>query len=461
MSLLKRFVLAGALLAAGTGALAQDLLAVWRAAAGHDQRLAVARAEHDVSQTLREQADALWRPQISLSLAAGAGASESAMRGAHFEAPGMGSMDGARFATSVTPGLATRVALVAQQPLVNRARDARQAQLQGAADMGDAAWRAARSQLMLTTAERYLALAMADERVRVSRGQVAALARARTEAHDRYQMGAAPITDTHEADAALASVRAGAAAAALDASVRRQQLVGSTGLAEPRARLPLRAPHASDGMEHWVRLAEADNPRLRLLAQAVTVAEQKLREQSASGGATLDLIAQAAHERVGGSGSFGAARNRQFNGMLGVQLNIPLSTGGMRQAQEREAAGQLARARAELDLAREETRQQVRAAWLGLQTGLVRITALQQGLKASSARLDATRLGREVGDRTLLDVLGAENDHAQAQLTLAQALGEQSLGWLRLAALADRLDEGSLAEVDALLAPAAQKETKP
>ena len=38
---------------------AQDLLTVWRAAAEHDQRLAVARAEHGASQTLRQQADAL------------------------------------------------------------------------------------------------------------------------------------------------------------------------------------------------------------------------------------------------------------------------------------------------------------------------------------------------------------------------------------------------------------------
>ncbi|MFD2378278.1 hypothetical protein ACFSTJ_13380 [Ottowia pentelensis] len=138
---------------------AQDLLTVWRAAAGHDRQLAVARAEHGATQTLREQADALGRPSLSLAVGAGLGAQDTAMRGARFSAPGMGPVDEARFATSVDAGLATRVAVVAQQPLVNAARDAQRAQLRLGADMGDTAWRGAQSELMLRTAERYLALA--------------------------------------------------------------------------------------------------------------------------------------------------------------------------------------------------------------------------------------------------------------------------------------------------------------
>ena len=80
-----------------------------------------------------------------------------------------------------------------------------------------------------------------------------------------------------------------------------------------------------------------------------------------------------------------------------------------------------------------------------------RITALEDGLKASAARLDATRLGRTVGDRTLMDVLNAENDQARATLALAEARAAQLQNRLRLAALADRLDEGTLREVNAAL----------
>ena len=64
----------------------------------------------------------------------------------------------------------------------------------------------------------------------------------------------------------------------------------------------------------------------------------------------------------------------------------------------------------------------------------------------------------DYGDRTLLDVLNAENAQADAELALAQARCDQVLTRLRLAALADRLDEALLAQVNALLAPEAGPE---
>lgn len=95
--------------------------------------------------------------------------------------------------------------------------------------------------------------------------------------------------------------------------------------------------------------------------------------------------------------------------------------------------------------------EQVRAAWLGWHSGQARVAALEDGVKASAARLDATRLGRKAGDRTLLDVLDAENDHARVALALAQARTGQVQQHLMLAALADRLDEALLAQVNAAL----------
>jgi outer membrane protein len=104
-----------------------------------------------------------------------------------------------------------------------------------------------------------------------------------------------------------------------------------------------------------------------------------------------------------------------------------------------------------VDRARQQVRQQTRAAWLGLQTGQARLDALSASLTASRARLDATQLGRQVGDRTTLDLLNAQNDASSAELALAQARTDVLLNRLRLAALAGELDEARLQEVNASL----------
>jgi outer membrane protein len=88
---------------------------------------------------------------------------------------------------------------------------------------------------------------------------------------------------------------------------------------------------------------------------------------------------------------------------------------------------------------------------LGLTVGAGRIAALAEALRANRARLDATRLGRQVGDRTTLDLLNAENDATSAELALLQARVALLMDRLRLSALAGQLDEAALQTVNATL----------
>jgi outer membrane protein len=81
-----------------------------------------------------------------------------------------------------------------------------------------------------------------------------------------------------------------------------------------------------------------------------------------------------------------------------------------------------------------------------------RTQALEDGLQASLARLDATRTGLQAGDRTTLDVLNAENDAAAAELALLQARVGMLAQRLQLAATAGRLDESELASANRALA---------
>ena len=146
--------------------------------------------------------------------------------------------------------------------------------------------------------------------------------------------------------------------------------------------------------------------------------------------------------------------------MVGVLLNIPLSTGGMVRAREREAAHLLAKAQAELELAQQDVERQGWAAWQGLDVNAARIAALQENRTASLARLDATQLGHQIGDRTTLELLDAQNAAAQSELELAQAQVDQVLGRLQLAALANQLDESLLIQVNDSLAAAPQDQDR-
>ena len=166
---------------------------------------------------------------------------------------------------------------------------------------------------------------------------------------------------------------------------------------------------------------------------------------------TLDWVAQAQMDRTSGHGTYGNATQQMGNYLLGLQLQAPLSTGGMTDAREREALKQADKLGYDQASARMQLEQQVRDAWQNLSTADSRLQALAQSLKASQARLSATRNAHRTGARTTNEWLGAEHDAAQAELNLMQAKIQTALERLRLNAVSGTLDEAQLRDVNALV----------
>ncbi|WP_399698312.1 TolC family outer membrane protein [Xenophilus sp.] len=437
---------------------ALDLMDAWRAALEHDPAHAAALAAREAGATQARLADALWRPTVALQAGVGAASAESATRGAHFSAPGTGSSDGVAFDTSVHGGTRTQAGLELRQPLYDRQRDAQAEQLRLAVQRAELEWSDAQAALMLRTAERYFDLALAAEQLRLIERQLEAVTRARVEAQDRFELGDKPITDVHEAAARAEGLRAQRLAAQAQVELRRAALADLTGLPPGEiADLALPAGLPADGeagdLIEWLGRVAQHSPVVRQAVLRLHGAEQEARKTDLPLSPVVDLVARAGRERLSGSGDFGRASQRQTQASVGVQLTLPLYTGGARSARQDEAVARVAQAQAELDRARQEALQQARAAWLGVSVGRGQAAALAAAVRAGDARLDATRTGREAGDRTTLDLLNAENDAAAARLALAQARVQVQLDGLRLARLAGALDAPRLHRLADALGP--------
>lgn len=453
-----RTLLAGAVLAlCATATPATDLLQVWQAARQHDPQGAVSEADRAAGATRREQAAALWRPNLGLSASAGWANGLSQMNGAQFAMPGSAPVRGASFGTSVQGGTATRWALNARQPLYSPERRAQAAQLQVAAQASEHAWQLNQQDWMLQTTQRYMDVVQAERRLALVLQQQQAVNQALTEAKDRFALGDAPVTDTHEAQARAQALAAEAIAARNALDMAQQVLADVTGL--PAQTLQLQAPvrvvtgPTTEPLATWLQRAEQHSPLLKLQQAQVQSAQQEIDKYRASASPTLDLVAQASRERLGGSGDFGAASNTQSQQMVGLMLNLPLYTGGWRSAKLQEAVHLHDKARAELERSRQQVAQMTRAAWQAVQTGQARLAALDAARTASQARLDATRLGRQVGDRTTLDLLNAQTDASAAELAWLQGQIDTLMAQLRLHAMAGQLGESQLQAVNATLMP--------
>jgi outer membrane protein len=445
-------LLAASWLALVPAARAQGLIDTWQAAERHDAEHAVARASHQTAQARGRQARTLWSPSVALTATAGWGRSDTTIEGARFSAPGFGTIDGANFETSIGSGTLGRFAVTARQPLYNRELSAQARQVETSVAVADARWEAARQDLMLRTAQRWIDAAMSAEALRVATAQQEAVDRALREATDRYRLGDAPVTGTHEARARAEAVRAQVLAARTDLDLAEAALADLTGRRQSAPRLaPTAAPAPDDPvapLQQWLDEIDARSPAVRARREAVEIARAEVDKSSRAFAPTVDLVAQVGRDRLSGSGDYGSATNSAGAALVGVQLSVPLFTGGAREARNDEALRLIEQTEAELEQTRQAVSRQARAAWLALSAGDGRVAALRQSLEASRARLASTRTGQRVGDRTTLDVLNAENDTAQAELDLVRARLALQVERLRLAALVGRLDPPMLAQAE-------------
>ncbi len=448
---MKRLPLIAALTLTGIGSAthAADLMSAWQAALSRDPEIAAARALHEQASLRQEQAKALWAPTVSAGGALGVGGTDSRTKGAE----AMGQSD-VSFKTNVNAGALARVSIGAQKAWINPEREAQSKQLELSSQIAQAQWQLAQQALMMRTAQRYFDVVGAELTLNVLQRQQQAVQQAAAEINKRQSVGDASVMDVQEAKARTSEIRAHVLTQENNLAMKQvayRQLVGQepTHLLTP-VNVNLKPTQLADA-NTWVQRAKQQSPSLQMMGLQQAIQSQEAKRVKAGNAMTVDWVAQAQMDRLSGQGMYGSASNQMMQYMVGLQLNAPLSTGGMVEAREREALKQVEKLRYDQEAAELQVEQNVRDAWQSVSTAQARLQALGQSEQASKARLAATRQAHRTGARTTNEWLGAEHDAAQAELAVMQLRIQTAMDQLRLSAACGELGEAQLRQVNVLL----------
>lgn len=434
---------------------AMDLLDAWHAAQSKDPQFSAARAGAEAGKKKTDQAKALGLPQVTATAGTGAVNSYNKITNAQFSAPGLGSAGGAAFKTQTDLGVDLRWQVSAEQPLYNAERASTARQLNKQAQLADVKFSAEEQQLILRVAKAYFDVLLAEDTLASVKKQRAAVARALEVAKGRFKEGDVAIIDTHEAQARDDALVSQALEADSNYQLAQAALMDLTGggsdgaLARPSEQANFQQLNSGE-LNDWLALAQSNSPYLHLQQIKQGIAHDEIDKHKSSTAPIFNLVAQAGGQELAG---FGSANSELSNhsASVGLQLTIPLFTGGMRNAKYEEAVALESQAKDEVEVMRQRAGQEARTAWLGVTVGKGKVKALEQALNSSKVKLDATELGREVGDRTTLDVLNAEQDYYNIRTELFRVRYQTLLSFLSLAATAGTLNEKQLAEVNVIL----------
>ena len=317
----------------------------------------------------------------------------------------------------------------------------------------DAQFRAAEQDLVLRVAQAYFDVLMARDSVQLAEAQKTAIAEQLAQAKRNFEVGSATITDTHEAQARHDLTSAQEIAAQNNLEIRQRTLQQLTNelpkdIKPLGKQFKLEAPQPAD-MEKWVNDAQLNSLQLAIARAGAELAEKEVSRNLGGHLPTVDLVANYAKNYANG-GSFGVGSD-STNKSVGVQLNLPLFQGGAVNSKWREAEAHRERAARELENTRRSVALQTRQAYLGVVSGIAQVKALQQALTSSESVLEASKLGQEVGVRTNLDVLNAQQQLYSTRRDLYQAEYNYLLSQLRLKAAVGALGEAELARVNQAL----------
>lgn len=428
----------------GTGsAQAADLLDIFRSAQKNDPVFAAARAAQQAGQEKLPQGRSLLLPSVNLNANSTYNDQLTQYRGA-FPIPGA---SGNHRYNSNGYGVTLVQPLFRQQSWLAYS----EAELQVA--QTDAQFKIAEQDLLLRVAQAYFDVLIAQDSVALAGAQKTAIAEQLAQAKRNFEVGSATITDTHEAQARHDLTSAQQIAAQNNLEIRRnalQQLINALpqDLKPLGKSFKLAEPQPAD-MEKWVGDAQLNSPQLSLAQAAADLADKEVSRNLGGHLPTVDLVANYSKNYANGS-SFGVGSD-STNKSVGVQLNLPIFQGGATNSKWREAEANSERARQELENVRRSVAMQTRQAYLGVVSGIAQVKALQQALTSSESVLEASRLGQEVGVRTNLDVLNAQQQLYSTRRDLYQAEYSYLLSQLRLKAAVGVLNEDDLVKVNQAL----------
>ena len=298
--------------------------------------------------------------------------------------------------------------------------------------------RAQETQILLETANAYVDVIRDEERARIRRANLQVIMRQKEAADSRFEVGAGTRTDMAQAEARLAGAKVGLAQADAQLQFSRAKFKRLTGHM-PESLQPLPQFVLPDSEPRAVELAHVNNPAILAAQHSEKAGDARIRAAKSAYKPTVALTGTM--QAIRGQGGF---PSRAETATIGAQVTIPLTTGGLNKSRIREAESARTRLMFETRDAKYALEANIMQAWAGLQAAKEGLKASQVQVSAAELAFEGVQLEEEVGRRTALDVLNAEQEVLEAKLSVINSRSEVEKAGYSLLALTGAFDAVSL-----------------
>jgi len=419
-----------------------DLKQVYQAALEQDANIRASRAAADSGRERLPQARAGLLPQVSAS----AGRNNNNL---DTTAPNI-------LGNPVTTNdqyFSDNRTLQVRQPLINMQRWLQFQQAKSVVEEVEANLDRDLQNLVVRVAGAYFETLMADEQLDLVLAQKKTYTALVDAAQKGFAAGSGTRTDIDDAKARLDMATAQELEARQNQDLTRRQLELLVNQPVKQiARLNVSAlkllPPEPANLDEWTRKAEQASPEIKALQARLEAARREVGKAQAGHFPTLDAVAQWSNS---GSENITRVNSRYENKTIGLQLNIPIYSGGYVNSTIRQAVAEQTRTEESLEALRRDLGVRVHKEYRGVSEGVMRVRALEQAARSAEQMMKSTQMSQKAGSRTQLDVLNAQQQYTLALRDLAQARLVYLLSKVRLSSLVGDDANASVEQVNGSL----------
>ena len=416
----------------------ESLLDIYQQALAHDPTLASALSANQAAQEIIEQGKALYRPTINFNAETNAVQSDIRYISSTRD-PSKSNFENYKY------GVDARQPIYRKQNLIQIEQAATQV------SQADKQLHLSQQTLILRTTQAYFDVLIAQDKIDLIDAQKTAISSQLEQAKANFEVGTVTITDVNEAQARYDLTVAQEIAAVNEYQIAKHLLQAITGQFPPKlatVKADIKTNNLAQSMDGWLEVAAQNNLTIQIQQDIAKFSEQEIERFKAGHLPTLDAVASYTDSYANGSASAFSTGNELKTGAIGLQLQIPLYQGGATSSLVRQAALNKQKAQDDVEIARRQTELDTQRAYLNLSTTIAQVKALDQALISSQSQLDSTKLGYEVGVRTTVDVLNAQQQLFSAKRDLLQARYNYLVNIIRLKAASGVVAEADLLDIN-------------
>ncbi len=319
------------------------------------------------------------------------------------------------------------------------------------ARQADSAYAAEQQALILRTATAYFDVLRAQDNLEFVRAEKAAVARQLEQTKQRFEVGLSAITDVHDAQAQYDGVLADEVLAENTLTNSYEGLREITGQEHSQLSiLDTDRFSASKSSESAVALVEqAEQKNLSLLAARISRDVAKDNISLASSGHLPSLTLDGGYNYGDESNSNNGSQGDYNDFNVGINLNVPLYTGGNTTSLTKQAEYNYVAASEDLEATYRSVVKDVRAFNNNISASIGALRAYEQSVVSAQSALEATEAGFDVGTRTIVDVLDSTRRLYDANKNLSDARYNYILSVLQLRQAVGTLSEQDIVDVNA------------